>query len=214
MPLLVNELFYSIQGESSFNGFPCTFIRLAGCNLRCAYCDTVYAYEEGVLMEIPDLLEKVSFNGSILAEITGGEPLIQEETPELIRCLIKKGLTVLLETNGTIDIGKIDSKCIKIMDIKCPSSKEHHKTDWNNISRVGQNDQVKFVISDRKDYDFAVTILPRIRDRIDHGNILFSPTYGILPPRQLAEWILNDRLHVRLNLQLHKWIWPDKERGV
>ncbi|MEW5909335.1 MAG: 7-carboxy-7-deazaguanine synthase, partial [Thermodesulfobacteriota bacterium] len=129
-------------------------------------------------------------------------------------CLIEEGATVLLETNGTLDIGKVDPRCIKIMDIKCPSSTESHETDWNNLDRLNETDQIKFVISDLKDYDYAVKILSRIDHKIPPDHILFSPTEGIMSSRRLAEWILRDRLQVRLNLQLHKWIWPDIDRGV
>lgn len=215
MPLKVNEIFVSIQGESTRAGAPCVFIRLTGCNLRCLYCDTVYAYEEGAMMEIAAIVEKVMGFGCELVEITGGEPLIQEGTPELIRALIDDGYTVLLETNGSRDISMVDRRSIKIMDIKCPSSGEQTHNDLKNLNRLNQGDELKFVIADTRDYDFAVETLALIpADKRDTIHVNFSPCFGKIEPKELSEWILRDKLNVRLNMQLHKYIWPPDMRGV
>lgn len=214
MTLLVNEIFYSIQGESLYSGLPCTFIRLAGCNLRCAYCDTQYAYDEGTEIEINNLIKKISGFGCSLVEITGGEPLLQEETPLLIEKLIDDNYTVLLETNGSIDISSIDKRCIKIIDIKCPSSKMFSKNNLDNLNKLGEKDQVKFVIGNRNDYDFAKKIVKQIPENFPWANILFSPIYNKIELSDLAQWILKDKLSVRFQIQLHKIIWPDILRGV
>jgi len=204
MALEVSEIFHSIQGESSWSGLPCVFIRLTGCNLRCAYCDTTYAYEQGRFMEIPDILERVRELRCDLVEVTGGEPLVQPDTPPLICRLLDAGHTVLLETNGSMDIGAVDSRCIRIVDIKCPSSGMAKQNDLRNLKKLGARDELKLVIANRQDYEFArnlLSSLPAVQYKIN-----FSPVFGVLDPRTLAEWILEDRLAVRLNLQLHKII--------
>jgi len=212
MALEVNEIFHSIQGESSWSGRPCVFIRLTGCNLRCAYCDTSYAYEQGRFMEIPEIMERVRRLRCDLVEVTGGEPLIQADTPLLIGGLLDAGHTVLLETNGSIDIGVVDPRCIRIMDIKCPSSGMAGQNDLRNLKQLRVHDELKFVIASREDYEFAkelLSTLPASRCKIN-----FSPVFGSLAPRSLAEWILEDHLPVRLNLQLHKIIWGPEARSV
>ena len=215
MSLKINEIFYSIQGESSFSGFPCVFVRMAGCNLRCFYCDTRYAYTEGTEMATSDIVKKVGAYRCALVEVTGGEPLIQEETPHLIRCLLDKGHQVLLETNGTQDVGTVDPRCIKIMDIKGPSSGEMEKNDLKNLERLTKKDEIKFVIGNRADYRYAVGMLEQIGKTISTEILIhFSPLFTKMPYWKLAGWILEDRLRVRLNLQLHKIIWPKKIRGV
>ncbi|MFH2043873.1 MAG: radical SAM protein [Pseudomonadota bacterium] len=214
MTLLVNEIFYSIQGESLYSGLPCTFIRLTGCNLRCNYCDTQYAYDEGTEIEIDNLITKISGFGCSLVEITGGEPLLQEEAPVLIEKLLDDNYTVLLETNGSIDISSIDKRCIKIVDIKCPSSEMSSKNDLDNLNKLGKKDQVKFIMGNRNDYDFAKKIVKQIPEIFPRGNILFSPIYNTIELSDLAKWILKDKLSVRLQIQLHKIIWPDILRGV
>lgn len=214
MTLLINEIFYSIQGESLYSGLPCTFVRLTGCNLRCTYCDTTYAYCEGAEIEIDNLLKKISGFGCSLVEITGGEPLIQEEVPVLIEKLLDNKFIVLLETNGSIDISRIDKRCIKILDIKCPTSGESEKNDPDNLNRLNKKDQIKFVIGNRYDYEFAKKIVKQIPTTFFRENILFSPVYNKLGFHELAQWILKDKLTVRLHLQLHKIIWPDRIRGV
>ncbi len=204
MALEVCEIFYSIQGESSWAGEPCVFIRLAGCNLRCVYCDTSYAFEPGAGMEIPEILGQVRGLRCSLVEVTGGEPLIQAETPFLIGNLLEEGYTVLLETNGSIDIGVVDPRCVRIVDIKCPSSEMAGQNDMNNLNRLKSSDELKFVIGNRVDYEFARNLLSTFAEVPCRIN--FSPAFGLLDPRSLAEWILEDHLPVRLNLQLHKII--------
>jgi len=214
MTLLVNEIFYSIQGESIHSGRPCIFVRLTGCNLRCSYCDTRYAYEQGVNMEITEIINRIAAHRCRLVEITGGEPLLQSQTPILIYRLLENGYEVMLETNGSLDISSVDGRCIKIVDIKCPTSGESDKIDLANLKRLGSKDQVKFVIGDRSDYKYAKVTMDSISPDFPEEQILFSPVSGGITPSQLAEWILEDSLNVRLHLQLHKIIWPDKERGV
>lgn len=214
MPLIVNEIFYSIQGEASYAGLPCVFVRLTGCNLRCAYCDTTYAFDEGVPMSCENIIRKIASYDCPLVEITGGEPLLQEETPVLITQLLDAGHRVLLETNGTIDISPVDARCVKIMDIKCPASDEADKNNPANLSRLAPHDEIKFVIACRGDYEFAKSMLTRIQATCEVACIHFSPAIGMLDPAALAGWILEDRLPVRLNLQMHKLLWPDRHRGV
>jgi 7-carboxy-7-deazaguanine synthase len=214
MTLFVNEIFYSIQGESTYSGLPCTFVRLSGCNLRCSYCDTRYAYDEGVELEIKSIMDRIEVYGCPLVEITGGEPLLQHETPHLIRRLLENGYQVMMETNGSLDIGKVDKRCSKIVDIKCPTSNESDKNDFENINRLHSQDQVKFVIGNRTDYDYALKILTRIYPKLAPDHILFSPVFEQMVPSVLAKWILEDKLQVRFHLQLHKFIWPQGQRGV
>jgi 7-carboxy-7-deazaguanine synthase len=214
MTLIVNEIFYSIQGESTYAGLPCAFIRLTGCNLRCTYCDTTYAYDEGVEMELADIVNRIGRYRCRLVEITGGEPLLQNQTPQLIQKLFDQGYEVLLETNGSLDIDRVDPLCHRIMDIKCPSSGQSEKNCWDNLKRLTSLDQVKFVIGDLRDYQFAKTKIDLLAPDLPTGQILFSPVAEKMPPALLAEWILCDRLPVRLQLQLHRIIWPDRPRGA
>ena len=214
MSLIVNEIFYSIQGESTYAGLPCVFIRLTGCNMRCAYCDTVYAYDEGHPMQISDILDSVGAFQCNMVEITGGEPLFQEETPDLVTRLIHGNYQVLMETNGSFDIRKTDPRCVKVMDVKCPGSGEHEKCYLRNFKHLGPKDQIKFVIGDRQDYEYARNVLEKNPLSIPSGNILFSPISDALTSAELAAWLLEDHLEARLHLQLHKVIWPDIERGV
>ncbi len=213
--LKVNEIFYSIQGESSYAGRPCVFVRLTGCNLRCSYCDTRYAYEEGYDLEMGEIIDMVTSHRCGLVEITGGEPLTQEDTPFLIRSLLDLGFEVLLETNGSMDISVIDNRCVMILDIKCPSSGEAKKNYLENLKQLQPKDEIKFVIGSREDYDYAKNILS-FMDRAK-GNIkppLFSPVYGKMNPELMAQWILADHLDVRMQIQLHKVIWGSETRGV
>ena len=215
MSLKVNEIFFSIQGESSHAGRPCAFIRLAGCNLRCSYCDTRYAYEEGSWREMNDIEQEIRPFGCSLVEVTGGEPLLQAETPELVRRLLDNGYTVLLETNGSLDIGAIDERCCRIVDMKCPSSGEADKNRIENLAILTPNDEVKFVIDDRGDFDYARTLIAeRLSGRRDLKPPLFSTVFGRLAPERLARWILEEHLDVRLQIQLHKVIWGAEKRGV
>ncbi|MEA2038486.1 MAG: radical SAM protein [Thermodesulfobacteriota bacterium] len=213
--LRVNEIFYSIQGESSYAGRACVFVRLTGCNLRCSYCDTTYAYDEGDDLEIDEIIDRVGSYKCRLVEVTGGEPLIQAETPSLIHDLVKQGYKVLLETNGSQDISKVHEDCVRILDIKCPSSGEEQSNDLENLSRLSDHDEIKFVIGDRGDYDYAVTILHRAKHKALRINrVFFSPVFGKMTPRTLAGWILEDHIDVSLHLQLHKLIWSHEKRGV
>ena len=212
MSLKVNEIFYSIQGESSYSGLPCVFVRLTGCNLRCSYCDTKYAYEDGDEMEVDEIVNRVkSFNCS-LVEVTGGEPMTQQETPLLISELLKCESKVLLETNGSCDISTVDKGCVRIVDVKCPSSGEADKNDLTNLAKLTEVDELKFVIGDRPDYEYAKGVLSKceVKARYVH----FSPIFNVLDPVDLAEWILKDHLPVRLQLQLHKIVWDPNQRGV
>ncbi len=212
--LIVSEMFYSIQGESLFAGCPCVFVRLSGCNLRCAYCDTTYAFHEGTELAIDAILEKILTWPCKLVEITGGEPLYQKNTPELVRRLLDLGLTVLVETNGSYPIHTLDRRCVRIVDVKCPSSTESHRNLDTNFSCLDSKDQIKFVMMSREDYRFAKDFIENHRFPFEPGNILFAPVTDSLDPATLAKWILEDGLAVRLQLQLHKTLWPDVDRGV
>lgn len=213
--LRVCEIFKSIQGESSYAGWPCTFVRLSGCNLRCVYCDTKYAYDGGTDATVSDILTIVRRHDCSLVSITGGEPLIQSETAGLIEKMLDAKYAVLLETNGSRDISCVDPRCVRIVDLKCPSSGESSSNDFQNIDRLRPHDEVKFVLGDRRDYDYARESVCWIRHV--HGpvnTVLFSPIYGVLDPKTLARWMMDDGLEVRLNLQLHKYIWGPNMRGV
>lgn len=212
--LTINEIFYSIQGESTYAGKPCVFVRLTGCDLRCSWCDTPYAFTEGQKMSVDAVLQQVDTYGSPLVEVTGGEPLLQEDVYPLMDRLLESGRTVLLETGGQIDVSRVPGAVIKVMDVKCPASGESGRNDWSNIDRLGSRDQVKFVIKDRGDYEFARDILGRHALERRCAAVLFSPVHGVLEPRVLSEWILEDKLPVRLQLQIHKHIWGANVRGV
>ena len=212
MSLLVNEIFFSIQGESVCSGRPCVFVRLTGCNLRCSYCDTHYAYENGTIMEIDTIIKKVHSYKNQLVEVTGGEPLIQPETPLLIYNLLESGFEVMMETNGSLDISLVDHRCMKIIDIKCPSSMESEKNNLENLKRLNMKDQVKFVMGTRKDYEYALKIVSLIPTDFPDHHILFSPVFGKIQPAKMAKWILEDNLDVRFHTQLHHIIWPDGEK--
>ncbi|MDQ5986047.1 MAG: 7-carboxy-7-deazaguanine synthase [Syntrophus sp. SKADARSKE-3] len=208
MPLKVNEIFHSIQGESSYAGRPCVFVRLTGCNLRCFYCDTAYAYEDGQWLEIQDIKAQIRSFSCSLVEITGGEPLLQEETPVLIRTLLDEGFAVLMETNGSRDIRLVDERCVRIMDVKLPGSGEDGSFLDENLHHLTEKDEIKFVIADRRDYDYAKKILASWANRrLNAAPPLFSAVHGRLALEELAGWILADRLDVRLQCQLHKVIW-------
>ena len=210
--LKVNEIFFSIQGESSFAGRPCHFIRLTGCNLRCNYCDTLDAYDKGTMMDIPQILERLEGTRCRLVEVTGGEPLLQADTPELIRSLLALDYTVLVESNGTQDIGLLPAGTRVIMDVKCPGSGAVDATDWNNPDRLTEGDEVKFVLSNREDYDWARGVIHK-QGLADKTQVLFSTVHGRLDPAVLAGWILEDQLTVRLQVQLHKILWPGDAKG-
>ena len=211
--LLVSELFQSIQGESSFAGRPCTFVRTTGCNLRCAWCDTTYAFEAGERMTVPEILAKVAQLGWPLVEVTGGEPLVQPAAPELLRRLCDAGYTVLLETNGSIDIQAVDPRVVRVMDLKTPSSGEARANRDANLESLRPHDELKIVIGDRGDYEWARDQVRR--RRLDACcTVLMSSVKGALAPEDLASWILEDHLPVRLQVQLHKILWGSERRGV
>ena len=201
----VNEIFKSIQGESSFAGLPCVFVRLAGCNLRCSYCDTTHAYEENTEIAVDEILEKVKSFNCPLVEITGGEPLLQEKTYLLLNKLLDAGERVLIETNGSLDISRVDERAIRIMDLKCPGSGESDKTYWKNLDNLRQTDEVKFVLSNRQDYEWAKGIIEKYR-LADKAKVLLSVAFDRLAPETVVEWMLKDNLNVRFQLQLHKYI--------
>ncbi len=210
----VCEIFTSIQGESTYMGLPCTFVRLAGCNLRCVYCDTQYSYESGLEMSLDDIVSHVKLVGVNLVEITGGEPLLQgEDTISLIRMLLDEGFEVLVETNGSYGLKKVDRRAVIILDVKTPGSCMSGEMDFSNFDCLKPSDEVKFVLCDRNDYDWAKDIVAKFRLK-DRAKILFSPALGMLSPRQLVRWIVEDRLEVRFNLQIHKYIFDPDERGV
>jgi 7-carboxy-7-deazaguanine synthase len=212
--LTINEIFHSIQGESTHSGRPCVFVRLTACDLRCSWCDTAYAFHEGERMSIDEVVAAVDRFGCPIVEITGGEPLLQREVFPLMERLMADGRTVLVETGGHRSLADVPGGVIKIMDVKCPGSGEASKMDWSNLERLTDDDQVKFVIKDRTDYEYAreITQRERLTDRV--AAVLFSPVHGVLHPRELAEWLLADRLQVRLQLQAHKYIWGPEVRGV
>ncbi len=209
----VTEIFTSIQGESTFCGLPCTFIRMTGCNLRCKYCDTPYALEGGEELDLDQIMDKVRESGISLVELTGGEPLLQEECYLLINLLLEEGYTVLLETNGSLTLKKLDSRVMKIVDIKCPGSGMSEKMDFSNVNYLTGKDEVKFVISDKGDFDWAKGIIDTY-GLIEKCKVLISPVLSRLEAKDVAGWILEERLPVRLQLQLHKVIWPDLDRGI
>lgn len=212
--LLVSETFYSIQGESSYSGYPCIFIRLAGCNLRCTYCDARYTYDEpGKRLALSHLLSDVALYPGALVEITGGEPLLQENSLALMEALVAAGRTVLLETNGSIDISVVPPGVIRIMDVKCPGSGMSDKTDLENLQRLTVDDEVKFVISSEDDFNWAVDLIER-KDLLNRAKILFSPNTRKIEAAELARLIMEKRLPVRLQVQLHTLLWPGAGRGV
>ncbi len=214
MALRINEIFHSIQGESTAAGLPFIFVRLTGCNLRCRYCDTRYAYDEGGWMESGAVLSRVSDFKCRRVTITGGEPLMQGETPGLVSQLIDRGYHVSLETNGSFDISVLDSRCTKVVDVKCPSSGMQQHNLLSNTDQLDINDQLKFVIADRMDFEFACRTIEATRTSLPAGNILFSPAHSLLAAGELAQWMLADGTNARLQIQLHKYLWPDIERGV
>ncbi|MGE5237943.1 MAG: radical SAM protein [Chloroflexota bacterium] len=211
--LKVCEIFASIQGESTYAGMPCVFVRLAGCNLRCTYCDTSYAYEEGREMSVTDIVDMVRSYGVSLVELTGGEPLLQGDARTLATALADRGCTVLIETNGSISIAGLDSRAVVIMDVKTPGSGMHEMTDLTNLARLREKDEVKFVITGRSDYEWSRDFVQK-QALAGRCVVLFSPAYGMVSPSELSRWVLHDRLPVRLNIQLHKYIFGPDERGV
>jgi 7-carboxy-7-deazaguanine synthase len=212
--LTINEIYHSVQGESTWAGRPCLFVRLTFCDLRCTYCDTEYAFYEGQKRALDEIVQQVASFGCPLVEITGGEPLLQKNVLPLMTMLCDAGFTVLLETSGAHDISAVDQRVHRIMDLKTPGSGEVEKNLRSNIEHLTQRDEVKFVMGSREDYEWS-------RARVQEFNlsqrchaVLFSPIFGRIDPRQIVEWILADRLDVRFQLQMHKFIWSPTERGV
>ena len=212
--LTVNEIFHSIQGESSYAGRPCVFVRLTGCNLRCSWCDTPYAFEEGCRMPVDAVVGAVEAYACPLVEITGGEPLLQPDVYPLMDRLVGGGRTVLLETGGQLDVSAVPAAVVKVVDVKCPGSGEAERNAWSNLERLAAHDEVKFVIRDRADYEFARGVLRRHRLERRCAAVLLSPVHRVLDPSRLASWSLEDRLPVRIQIQLHKHLWGDDARGV
>jgi 7-carboxy-7-deazaguanine synthase len=212
--LTVNEIFHSIQGESTHSGRPCVFVRLTACDLRCSWCDTPYAFHEGRKMSVDDVVAQVEGYACPVVEITGGEPLLQADVYPLMRRLLDRGHTVMLETGGHRTIADVPAEVIRVVDVKCPGSGEASKNHWENLELLTPRDEVKFVIRDREDYEFARDVVERHGLIARAGAVLFSPVHGVLDPKQLAEWILADRIEVRLQLQAHKYIWGADVRGV
>jgi 7-carboxy-7-deazaguanine synthase len=212
--LTINEIFHSIQGESTYAGRPCVFVRLTACDLRCSWCDTPYAFHEGTKMAVDDVIERVRGYGCDVVEITGGEPLLQKDVYPLMQRLLDEGHTVLLETGGHLSVAQVPEGVARVIDVKCPGSGEAGKNCWENLDRLRSTDEIKFVIKDREDYEYARRIVGEHDLTQRAAAVLFSPVHGVLEAKQLAEWILADKLDVRLQLQAHKYIWDAQTRGV
>jgi 7-carboxy-7-deazaguanine synthase len=212
--LTINEIYYSIQGESTWAGSPCVFVRLTFCDLRCSYCDTEYAFYEGRKQTIAEVITAVTAFQCPLVEITGGEPLLQKNVLPLMTALVDAGHTVLLETSGAHDISRVDPRVHRIMDLKTPGSGEVDRNLWPNVEHLTSRDEVKFVIGSREDYDWSRGQIERHRLAERCHAVLFSPIFGRIDPRQIVEWILADKLEVRFQLQMHKFIWAPTQRGV
>jgi 7-carboxy-7-deazaguanine synthase len=212
--LTINEIYHSIQGESTWAGLPCVFVRLTFCDLRCTYCDTEYAFYEGKKQTLPEIVETVAAFGCSLVEITGGEPLLQKNVLPVMRDLADAGHTVLLETSGAHDISMVDTRVHRIMDLKTPGSGEAERNLWSNIEHLTQRDEVKCVIGSREDYEWSREKVERFKLAQRCRAILFSPIFGRIEPREIVEWILADKLDVRFQLQMHKFVWTPTLRGV
>ena len=213
MKLKINEIFYSIQGESSYTGLPCIFIRLTYCNLRCSYCDTEYAFYDGKDISIDDILSEIKKYPTDLVMVTGGEPLIQDYCINLMQKLITENYSVMLETSGSMKLNKVPKKVIKIVDFKCPSSDMMEKNDWQILSDIQKQDEIKFVIGNKKDYDWSKKMITKYKLN-ELCPVLFSPVYNVMSIQDLSEWILKDGIKVRLQSQLHKHIWGPETKGV
>lgn len=211
--LKVNEIFHSIQGESRHAGRPCVFVRLTFCNLRCVWCDTAYAFEEGTDETVGAVADRVAAYGTGYVLVTGGEPLVQPGVHDLFAELLDRGHEVAVETGGSLDIGPLDRRVMVVLDLKCPASGMSAKNRWENLDLLKPRDEVKFVVNDRADYEWAKDVIAarRLEERC---GLLLSPVHGVLAPRLLSEWMLADRMKARLQVQLHKYIWPEAERGV
>lgn len=212
--LTINEIYLSVQGESTHVGRPCAFVRLTACDLRCKWCDTPYAFTGGRKMPVDDVLAEVAQIGCPLVEITGGEPLLQKDVYPLMERLIAQGCEVLLETGGHVPIDDVPEPVVAIVDVKCPASGEAHRMHWPNLDQLSPHDEVKFVIQDRQDFEYAKDVVLRHELAGKATAVLFSPVHGVLAPDVLARWILDERVPVRLQLQAHKYIWSPDARGV
>ncbi|MEO6239451.1 MAG: radical SAM protein [Vicinamibacterales bacterium] len=212
--LTINEIFHSIQGESTHAGRPCVFVRLTACDLRCSWCDTTYAFHEGRKMTVDEVVARVAEYGCDVVEITGGEPLLQKEVYRLMDRLLAGRRTVMLETGGHLSVDQVPDGVIRIIDVKCPGSGEAAKNHWPNLDVLRAADEVKFVLKDRADYDYARDVVSRHDLTTRCAAVHFSPVHGVLDAQELAAWVLEDRLRVRLQLQLHKFIWDPSTRGV
>jgi len=212
--LTVNEIYFSIQGESTWAGWPCVFVRVTFCDLRCSYCDTEYAFYEGKKQTLPEIVDAVKAFKCQLVEITGGEPLLQKNVFPLMTMLADAGQTVLLETSGAHDISLVDARVHRIMDLKTPGSGECDRNLFSNIDHLTQRDEVKFVIGSREDYEWSRDKVSRYELAARCHAVLFSPIFGRIDPREIVEWILADKLRVRFQLQMHKFIWSPRKRGV
>jgi 7-carboxy-7-deazaguanine synthase len=211
----ITEIFHSIQGESSYAGLPCVFVRLTWCNLRCVWCDSEYTFTGGVEMSVDQVLEKVRGYGCKLVEVTGGEPLVQKrECCELVKRLCDQDYTVLVETGGSLDAGALDPRAIKILDVKCPGSGEAGHNFWANLEHLNPRDEIKFVIKDRADFDFALDVIKKYQLDDREPRLLFSPVWGTVDLQDLAAWIIQTGLPGRMQLQLHKYIWGPDKQGV
>jgi 7-carboxy-7-deazaguanine synthase len=211
--LRVTEIFASIQGETSYVGLPFAFVRLTGCNLRCRYCDTTYAYDSGEEFPLEEVISRVDVFGIPRVTVTGGEPLLQSEASDLVTAFLDRGLAVLVETNGTVPLGALDARAVKIMDVKCPGSGEDRQMLWENFSALTARDEVKFVIGSEDDYRYAKEVLAKHCVKAPYA-VLLSPAFGFLAPDKLAGWMVGDRLDARFQLQLHKLVWGPDARGV
>ena len=212
--LTVTEVYKSVQGESTWAGLPCIFVRLTGCPLRCVWCDTAYAFHGGEKTTVGAILEQCKALECPLVEITGGEPLAQKGCGPLAQALLDAGFTVLCETAGALPIDRLPAEVIKIMDLKCPDSGEEARNDWSNIEKLSPRDEVKFVIASRKDYEWSREVVRRENLAEKVNAVLFSPVFGSVNPQDIVDWLLEDQLPVRFQLQMHKFIWPPDQKGV
>ena len=212
--LTITEIYKSVQGESTWVGLPCIFVRLTGCNLRCVWCDTEYAFYGGKRKTVRELVEACAALDCPVVELTGGEPLLQRHCATLAQALLDRGFTVLCETSGSLPIDRLPADVIKIMDLKCPGSGEAEKNDWSNIEKLSPRDEVKFVIASREDYTWSRDVVRRYDLAARCNAVLFSPVFGAIEPKDIVDWMLEDKLPVRFQLQLHKFVWPPDMKGV
>jgi 7-carboxy-7-deazaguanine synthase len=212
--LVIHEIYASIQGESTFAGLPCTFVRTTGCNLRCVWCDTPQAFHGGTRMPRAEVLSRALAFDTPLVELTGGEPLLQPGVLPLMRELCDAGKTVLIETSGEADVSEVDRRVHKVMDLKCPGSGESHRNRWSNLEHIGTGDEIKFVLADRADYEWMRDVVRERRLSERTPNLLASTVFGKLAPRDLVAWVLADKLGVRVQIQMHKYVWPADATGV